>query len=244
MVSISEHILECYPEEACGILSSGIFYPISNAATDKTTSFVFNANDYINFLSLNLPIDAIVHSHCITSSNRFLQYDARTPSSADYRCQQKQPNIPWHIYSTDGEGVSAEPLILNPNNLSKEILGKQFIPIISDCYSIVREFYFQELGITLQPHNTKYEWEQQNSTQDYLQFFKEYGFYEISEEEAIPGDVVIMSVKNYANHAGILLPQHELLHHMTNRQSEVIPLEKMRSFITFFLRRRSTTNEA
>lgn len=76
-----------YPEEACGLVVSGTYFPCRNIALNPTKNFVLNPVDYAKAM-LSGSIEAVVHSH-----------PQGTPISEHDLDACKQTKLPWYIYS-------------------------------------------------------------------------------------------------------------------------------------------------
>lgn len=244
--TIREYILSQYPNEACGVISNDTFYPIKNISETPELSFKMDPIELLVHQK-QYEIEYIVHSHTYTQDRKPL-FDLHpcTPSQSDYVFQQMN-KVPWLIYASEGENVT-QPVILDPSNTQRELTGREFIFYINDCYSLVRDFYFQKLNILLEPHSTDWTWEPQYDDNNepipttaatsncYEKFFKDWGFEKVQMEEIKYGDVIIMSILGDCNHAGVYIGDSLLLHHITKRKSDTVLVGKMNSFIQFVLR--------
>ena len=87
-----------YPEEACGLVVSGNYFPCRNIASNPTENFVLNPVDYAKAM-LSGSIEAVVHSH-----------PQGTPVSEHDRDACKQTKLPWYIYSLpDQQWLTVDP---------------------------------------------------------------------------------------------------------------------------------------
>ena len=227
-IKISEAALAYYPKELCGIISEGIFIQITNIHEEPEKHFTLCPIELAEHLD---KIEAVVHSHTKTIRTTEL-FDLRTPSYADI-VGQKQTGIPWLIVGTEGVNVS-RPLEI-PRVRNNNYLERPFIWYINDCYSLVQDFYWFELGIDLPDHKAEKNFENIRKEHSLFEkYISEYGFIELSAfSELQEGDLVLLDtggrVKNhlgiYTN--GFILHQAALsikeeAYHFTGRTHKVL----------------------
>jgi cell wall-associated NlpC family hydrolase len=100
------------------------------------------------------------------------------------------------------------------------LLGRQWVWGITDCWSLVRDYYKQERGIELK------DYERTITPEEFMKdpLFESYawrtGFRELRPDEKLQtGDVLLMSILDSTlNHVAIFLGD-EVLHHLTDRLS-------------------------
>lgn len=193
---IQKTAIAAYPQEICGFLKSdGSFVECENQADDKENSFKISAKDY----ALNLDSIAVIHTHC---PKKIAPYDPRTPSEADWN-SQKETGIPWLIYSASKTEISQEPFQI-PRYPDSNFEARAFVPGISDCFSIVQDYYWFNFGIQLKDHiayNVKDIVLNCNSFDKYI---TDYGFHEVPLEELQDGDLLLIDNAGFTrNHLGI-----------------------------------------
>lgn len=97
--------------------------------------------------------------------------------------------------------------------------GRPFRFGITDCYTIVRDFYKNEFGITLRNY-ARYDkfWEDESL---YLKFFKNEDFF-LVEDELQFGDLILVALgASVACHAAVYIGNGKILHHVQNRLSTI-----------------------
>ena len=97
--------------------------------------------------------------------------------------------------------------------------GRPFRFGITDCYTIVRDFYKNEFGITLRNY-ARYDkfWEDESL---YLKFFKNEDFVLVDDELQF-GDLILVALgASVACHAAVYLGNGKILHHVQNRLSTI-----------------------
>lgn len=152
----------------------------------------------------------IVHSH--------VEHDAQ-PSPADLEACEAS-GLPWWIYSIKSKQWSH----FEPKGYTPDLVGREFVHGVTDCYSIVRDYYRQRLGVALPNYSRAVEW-WQNGEDLYQQHFAEQGFREITLAQIQPGDAILMRIASKVpNHAAIYLGDGVILHHLQGIISRREPL--------------------
>lgn len=196
---ITEHTLNCHPNEMCGILVNDTFIPITNIHSEPENNFTLNPIELVNYLG---KIQAILHSHCRDLKAPEI-LDLRTPSYNDI-INQKKSKLPWLIFSTEGINVTY-PLEI-PRIKNNQYLERPFIWFISDCYSLVQDYYLFELNIELPDHKAEEDFANirklHNLFDDYI---KDYGFIELPATIKLEkGDLLLLDNAGHTrNHLGI-----------------------------------------
>ena len=216
-------VLECYPEEACAIVKTGKVIKVANIAEDKENSFEISPEDIIKHKP-----EAILHSHTYTLQDR-TYIDRRTPSLADMNTQRAM-DIPWGISETEGENCS--DILWFPQDRNKELYGRRFIFNVDDCYTLLRDYYYQKLDIELPyyPENVDY-----NNIPDgaYFDNIKSYGFYEIPLSEAKEHDVLLLTIDGkHCCHSAIYLGNNKALNHFITGLSRDMDMGLLSSWLT------------
>ena len=203
---ILEHLISVYPEEGCGILINKrgkiVWMSCENTAIKPEEDFVISAKDYIR-ASLLGDIHAIVHSHPGVSCE---------PSESDIKTSDFL-GIPYIIYSLP----SMEKYEYTPKNIRNKLLGRDYEFGQSDCYSLVRDYYKQELDLTLPTILFEDAWWDKGLNY-FDDLFQNFGFVEVEKPQEHDG--IIFSVFcNVPNHCGVYLGEDLFLHHAVNRLS-------------------------
>lgn len=211
------HAKREYPNEACGLVAGGKYYPCVNSHDTPSEHFRIDPERYAEVEDI-APIDAIFHSH---------PDHAPTPSVVD-RAGCDASGVPWIILGLK-EGKVAGWETVEPKGSA--LVGREFVHGVHDCLSIVLDFYRREMGIELGNYKREDDW--WNKGQNlYLELLPMAGFEKVNTLEH--GDVVLMQVRSpVPNHAGVYLKtgilQTEpelypapgsILHHMYGRDSK------------------------
>ena len=178
-----------YPKETCGfILIDGSVVECRNIS-DQPDTFVMNAQDTADYID---DAKACWHSHA--------DYSGFSP--ADIKAS-KTLNMPYAVWNCGG----SEAFWLDPSQ-DAGLLGRAWNYGVYDCYSAVRDWYKQQLGIQLGDYPRRYEGEW--SKPGFVFFEKNFaaeGFAKLpSGAELVRGDVILFRIRNQdvCNHVAVV----------------------------------------
>lgn len=209
--AIFEHASQCYPQECCGVIAQKNrverYFPCRNLADKPEGHFHLSPEDYANAEDWGT-LSAIVHSHP----------DATTRPSELDKAQCDASALPWHIVSwPEGDLHTIQPRGELP------LIGRPFVLGYTDCWGLIMSHFRQTHGIELPDYRVDYPWWESGKENRYMDNWYECGFREFSGD-LLPGDLIIMQVQApVANHAGVLLAEGMLLHHLYGRLSQRVP---------------------
>lgn len=220
LAAFIEHARREYPRECCGVLvvkrGRHQYVPCSNMAIG-TEHFILPAADYAAAEEQGQPI-AICHSHPGAPPE---------PSAAD-RTACEATGLPWHIVRVDdpAEGREPELYTFQPSGYRAPLVGRPFAHGVLDCYTLIRDWYSQERGITLPDFPRRDDW-WLGEDNLYMRHFPEAGFAQVSDgHDGIQpqvGDVILMQVRSPRdpNHAAVYIDDGYgwMLHHLHGRLS-------------------------
>ena len=129
------------PKESVGLLlnikGKERYYPCNNLSMSSYQCFVLDPEDYVRADNMG-EITAIIHSHPATPP---------TPSQADLvGCENS--NLPWHIVNPKTEQWG----YCEPNGYKAPLLGREWVWGVTDCWSLVRDWYREEKQIELKDY--------------------------------------------------------------------------------------------
>lgn len=219
-----------YPNESCGFIAGGEYVSCVNTSKTPLTDFVFNDPRYDAAVKDGTLV-AVVHSH--PGGPIF-------PSSHDM-AQQIAGGVPWAIIMLN-ETTIGHTIVWGDQIAKAPILGRPFVHGIFDCYALFRDAFAlgsvglkeQGIGWPLPPIKLPDFPRDDNwwkLGQDlYGDNIKKNGFVTISRTEAKPGDVFFVALgtssanpKKVLTHAGLLLNNNLILHHLPGRLSRREP---------------------
>ena len=206
--SALNHAKEQDPKESCGLLlnikGKERYHPCRNLSTNNQY-FILDPEDYVKGNKRG-EIIAIVHSHPFTPP---------VPSQAD-KVSCEHSGLSWHIVNPKTE----EWGYYEPVGYKAPLLGRQWVWGITDCWSLVRDWYKETKNIELR------DWERPTTLEDFNKdpMFERCawrtGFRKLRpDEQLINGDLLFMSIFGKGlNHVAVFL-NGEVLHHLTDRLS-------------------------
>ncbi len=203
------HAKDQDPKESCGLLlnirGKEKYFACKNLSTWANQCFIIDPEDYVKGSDLG-DIIAIIHSHPTTQP---------IASEAD-KISCEETNLPWYIINPKTEQWGS----YKPTGYKAPLIGRQWVWGVTDCWALVRDWYKQELGITLR------DWERPITPEEFIanpMFVKcadATGFKELRPQEKLEnGDLLFMSIMTTGlNHVAIFL-DGDVLHHLADRIS-------------------------
>ncbi len=107
----------------------------------------------------------------------------------------------------------------------EHLLGTPWKYGSDDCYGIVRRFYKDNYEIDL-PNYARPDYFWEKGMNMYMDRFMKNDFrvLQCHPVEYMPGDVFLMSIQStVVNHAGVLIDNGKMLHHLVNQVSTITP---------------------
>lgn len=197
------HARSVYPRESCGLLVDGRYLPCRNLS-DGGDHFVMDPRDYARAEAIGV-IEAVVHSHPDAPAH---------PSAAD-RVACEQTGVPWHIIGLPSGVWSG----CSPCGYAAPLIGRPFYHGVLDCYSLIRDWYARERGITLRDFERPDGWWDHGANL-YVDHFRDAGFVRVAADEIEPGGVILMQIHSpVPNHGAVYLGDGVILHHLCRRLS-------------------------
>ena len=203
------HAKEQDPKESCGLLleikGKEKYFPCKNLSTYSQQCFIIDPEDYAKAEDSG-KILAVIHSHPVTSP---------VASQADMiSCEES--GVIWHIVNPKTEQWG----FYKPSGYKPPLIGRHWVWGITDCWSLVRDWYKENLGITLR------DWNRPTTPEEFIEnpvFEKcawRTGFRQLRPEEKLEnGDLLFMSIMATGlNHVAIFL-DGDVLHHLADRIS-------------------------
>ena len=197
------------PKECVGLLlnirGKEKYFPCRNLSMTAHQCFIIDPEDYVRADNIG-EIKAIVHSHPVTPP---------FPSEADkLGCEQSK--LPWHIVNPKTEQWG----YYEPCGYKPPLKGRPWVWGVTDCWSLVRDFYKEEKGIELLDYERPVTPQEFNDVPLFERYAERTGFKELDPNETLKnGDILLMSIMyNTLNHVAIFL-DGDVLHHLTDRLS-------------------------
>ena len=207
------HAKDQDPKESCGLLlnikGKEKYFPCRNLSMTAFQCFIIDPEDYIKADNTG-DIIAVVHSHPVTPP---------VPSQSD-KVACEQSGLVWHIVNPKTESWG----YLKPTGYKAPILGREWAWGVTDCYTLVRDWYKEKLDIDLINWQRPTTLEDFNKEPMFEKCAEETGFRELRpDEKLIDGDLLFMSIfSNNLNHVAIFI-DGDVLHHLADRLSCIEP---------------------
>lgn len=217
---IKKHAEACYPEECCGLVVGGTYYPAKNTSETPKDSFRIAPEFFADCEDIG-PIQAVVHSH----PDQWAR-----PSQVD-KCVSEELCLPYIIQSVREGKADGEPKTYTPSGWVLPLVGREFVHGIHDCLSIILDYYKRERGVDLGRYSREDGWWNVPGKDYYRELLPLAGFKQVDTLEH--GDVVLMQIRSQApNHAAVFLETGiiesepdlhpapgSILHHLYGRDS-------------------------
>jgi len=223
-----KHAEREYPKESCGLVYKAsylhwdqpvddqlAYFPCRNLSVEKDL-FYIHPEDYAECEDRG-DVLQVVHSHP--------NYPPE-PSQADLvACEQG--NLPWTIIGWPSKKYRQ----IVPKGYKAPLVGRQFTFGLLDCYTLIRDYYKEVVGITLNDYEREnYFWERGEDL--YEENFRKEGFEEVEFTDIKKHDLILMAIKSKViNHAAVFLGHRNfngktevpvILHHVQDRLSEEV----------------------
>ena len=214
--TIKAHALNVVPEECCGLIlktcDNLIAYPSKNVSNlDKQHHFIIDCNTYLEASQLG-NIVAFYHSENIPVRNTiFSENDIKN---------QKLHQLVSIIYNT----CSGQFYCLSSSK-NLNYLGLPFIIGKQDCFSLIRLYFKQELGIHINDYFRDSRWIIKQP-QVWAENFQKENFIEVTNLKLQEYDVLLIDAygKGFPTHGMIYVGKNMILHHPRNQFSTIEPL--------------------
>lgn len=199
------HVLSEYPREAVGIVVEDEYMPLANIASNPFHTFLV---DQDTFLIYEGKIQAILHSHTYAS---VVEEDPRTPSRPDM-ILAKNTGAPQGIVHCDGTNIS-DILYFNTNE-PPELLGRIYVSGVTDCFTLVRDYYIKEYDhfMDLMPRSSN--WVDEDPT-FLIENINSQGFKKVIKGAEQVGDVLVFAYgTRHHSHLGVYIGEGKFIHHL------------------------------
>jgi proteasome lid subunit RPN8/RPN11 len=229
-----------YPNEAVGVVSlDGEYIPLSNVSPQPEETFAISEADDAEYAALdddgNPKVAAIIHSECYAKDE--INPDLIGPSRDDMQ-QCLETGCTWGMIPCIN-GIAEKPLYWGDFLLDTPLLGRKFVPQVTDCYNAIRSFYWQTYGLRLAEFPRDWDWWNGGGNL-YEEGFTKAGFERIEMADVAPGDVVLAQLRSpVPNHAVVILDRGLMYHHPQQMLSVREPFGRWRHFATQAIRHKS-----
>ena len=203
------HAKDQDPNESCGLLlnirGKERYHPCRNLSAQSDEYFILDPEDYIKGSNLGT-ITAIIHSHPDTPP---------VPSQAD-KMSCEHTKLPWYIVNPKTETWG----YYEPCGYKAPLLGRPWVWAVTDCWSLIVDWYKEQRGIELLDYERPTRIEDFTDDPVFERYLPSRGFKLLKPNEPLMnGDVLAMSILGKGlNHVGIFI-DGDVLHHSADRLS-------------------------
>lgn len=237
--SIKEQSLKEAPFECCGLIvknerNKPTVFPCENVSNDKEDNYRISAEDYLSASELG-DVEAVYHSHPKES-----HCDNFTPLDL----------------VNEGHGLEVilyllhknKFLLSSSNNYLNKYLERDYVAGITDCYTLLTDFYKDELDIHVKHYDytvfdffNEENWKSEKES-PFDAYFKDEGFEEVEYEDIKMYDVLLFKNVNkfaptFSCHMAMYVGSQTMMHQPFNRVSELSPFTSRHlRFVTKIIR--------
>jgi proteasome lid subunit RPN8/RPN11 len=208
-VSALKHAKDEAPRECCGLVlivkGRKRYWPCRNLSEDDKF-FVMDPMDYARGEDFGTVL-AIVHSHPTTPA---------IASEADkMACEQYKK--PWYIISLLGDRWC----FISPSGYQAPLIGREWVWGVSDCWTLVRDWYKREMGLKLRDWDRPVSADAFRRSPLFESCLAETGFVDTGLNVPEKGDAVLMRLDGSPglNHVAIFVGDQKILHQLQGRLS-------------------------
>ena len=204
---IRQHCNEYPDQEICGVIAihdgRRVYKRCKNTALVPQRYFRIDPEE-LHAIQQRCQVIAIVHSHV----------GSVEPSQTDREVAETTA-LPWIIVNSAGDYNIYRP----ESCQTLPFVGREFCWGVQDCWTLVRDWYQSELGLTLpdaeRPPIAMWQ------IQPLFAQWMNYGFRRVTD--IAYGDIVAMAIgdSGLPTHAGVYLGNNQILHQVPNRLSSV-----------------------
>lgn len=226
--SAINHALDEFPNESCGfILHDGSYHRCTNISHKPEKTFAISPEEYARH-----NVRAVVHSHPHGSAALSIT------DRAAHRASGKE----WIVIGLAGDDaeIATYPAI----KCALPLEGRTFVFGVTDCYTLVRDYYEQEMGIVLRDFYREDEfWKRGQAIYD--DNYAAAGFYKVDGPPQ-RGDLLVLRIgAPKPNHGAIYLENGMILHHLHGRLSgKDLYSDYFRKNTIYILRHKDAGNQA
>jgi proteasome lid subunit RPN8/RPN11 len=200
---IIKHAKREVPNECCGFIIQkekelDVFECI-NSSVSKNEHFKISPKQYLEATALGT-ITSVYHSH-VNDNIEFSHFD---------KTQSEAQNIRYLMYHI-GSNSFVEYV---PTGKKDDLLGRSHIVGVSDCLTLVRDYYRTRHGVNIKDY-------ERNESFDYggedlfRENYESEGFFEIEKSELREGDAILINKfgESFLSHSAVYMGNDTILHH-------------------------------
>lgn len=220
---IRQHFLEEYPFEGVGAILGDKYVRLTNVSTDRRNR-VEVLNSEITPMVVSGRLRAVVHSH---------PDHGAWPSLDDMKSQISM-GIPHGIVSVERGKTVSRPVWFGDQIKYPPLKGREFVHGVTDCYSLIRHWYYETWGLLIIDKPRDYEWwnkpDLTPNNNLYEHFLAEAGFVEVKLDDIQFGDGMLFRIASFTNskakinHGSIYTGNNLMIHQFLGLASKEEPV--------------------
>lgn len=197
-------------EEVCGLFYTNFntinFYPCKNISISPTTNFEISLDDFFKVENLG-DIVGIFHSH-VNETSEF--------SNPDKSCAEENV-LPIFCYS-DFDGKFRE---FRPKSYKSNLYQRQFIRGQYDCFSVVRDHYWNTFEYLLDDFDRDDDFEKNNDSVVLKNYESQGLFFPENQTDIKEHDILLYKSMKYVypHHLEVFVGNSRILKHLKNKLS-------------------------
>jgi proteasome lid subunit RPN8/RPN11 len=220
IAAIQKHAMAAYPEEACGVVTGDAYVPCDNIHPEPEKAFRIDP-EFSGKLMKAKKLQAVVHSHPDGPNH---------PSAFDQQSQIDM-GIPWGVVPVIGDRVAAvacsDILWWGDTLPDVPLERRKFIWGIFHCYSLYRDWMWQERGIRIPNFAVPADFVEQGQNV-FVENAEKAGLCNLGKpdiENLQVGDMLVGKLFGaFPNHCGVYVGDDQFLHHPTGGASGKVEL--------------------
>ena len=237
---------EAFPGEAFGAVFGSpdrpVWHSVDDVADNSRADFRVEEAVLRRLEESHGPLLAVVHTRSSTAAeHKDVDPLLFIPSAAEMRAQMSLA-VPFGVVVCV-RSRCIDRFWFGDQSPRLPLPGRPFRHGVTDCYSLIRDFYRLEWGVLLPDHPRDWNWWTQGLDL-YQAGFEEAGFRSIDPAHAGDADAVLFRMRSRVpNHAAVLLGEGRMLHHPASihpydvlRVSHYGWLERWKRHVTHWLR--------
>ena len=244
--AMEAHALEAFPGEAFGAVFGSrdrpVYRPVAEVADDSRAGFRVDEAALRRLEDAHGALLAAVRTRSSTAARKEdVDPLLFIPSAAEMRAQAALA-VPFGVVVCD-RSRRIDRFWFGDQCPSLPLLGRPFRHGVTDCYSLIRDYYRQGRNVLLPDYPRDWNWWVEGLDL-YRAGFEEAGFRIIDPADAADADAVMFRMRSRVpNHAAVLLGDGWMLHHPASvrpydplRVSYREPLGRWKRHVVYWLR--------
>ena len=221
--AIKEQSFKEAPFECCGLIvrnerNKPIVFPCENVSDDKEDNYKISPEDYLS-ASDSGDIEAVYHSHSKES-----HWDNFTP--LDLINEGHGLEVVLYLLHKN------KFLISSKNNYLNQYLERDYVPKVTDCFTLLTDFYKDQLNIHVKQYDysvfdffNEENWKNKKESPFDVYFEKE-GYEDIKLHDVLFFKNVNKFAPTFSCHMALYMGDDIMLHQPFNMVSELSPFTK------------------